>query len=208
MPPIHGRCLCGGVEFEIAGPLMAPLNCHCSQCRKQHGAAFRSRVRVQAKDFRWLKGEHLVKFYESSRGYQRGFCSACGSPIINRNGPNFLEAAGGISQNPRRNTVSRWRCSTIRRCGRRCTASSPARRRGSRSPTICRNIRNIRRCSQLHPPLQGEGRPPQAGGVGCAALPPARDLSTASTPHPPRFARRPPPPGKVENFVAASSLFY
>ena len=25
MPPIHGRCLCGGVEFEIAGPLMAPL---------------------------------------------------------------------------------------------------------------------------------------------------------------------------------------
>jgi hypothetical protein len=60
MPPIHGSCLCGGVEFEIAGPLTAPLNCHCSQCRKQHGAAFRSRVRVQSKDFRWLKGEHLV----------------------------------------------------------------------------------------------------------------------------------------------------
>lgn len=100
MPPIHGSCLCGGVEFEIAGPLTAPLNCHCSQCRKQHGAAFRSRVRVQAKDFRWLKGEHLVKFYESSRGYQRGFCSACGSPIINRNGPNFFEAAGGISPKP------------------------------------------------------------------------------------------------------------
>ncbi len=100
MPPIHGSCLCGGVKFEITGPLTAPLNCHCSQCRKQHGAAFRSRVRVQAKDFRWLQGEHLVKFYESSRGYQRGFCGECGSPIINRNGPNFLEAAGGISPNP------------------------------------------------------------------------------------------------------------
>jgi hypothetical protein len=37
---IHGSCLCGGVEFEIAGPLSAPLNCHCSQCRKQHGATF------------------------------------------------------------------------------------------------------------------------------------------------------------------------
>ena len=76
MPPIHGSCLCGGVEFEIAGPLTAPLNCHCSLCRKQHGAAFRSRVRVSAKDFRWLKGEHLVKFYESSRGYQRSGISA------------------------------------------------------------------------------------------------------------------------------------
>jgi hypothetical protein len=73
---IHGSCLCGGVKFEIAGPLTAPLNCHCSQCRKQHGSAFRSRVRVQAKDFRWLHGEHLVKFYESSRGYQRSGISA------------------------------------------------------------------------------------------------------------------------------------
>jgi hypothetical protein len=75
MTLIHGSCLCGGIKFEITGPLMAPLNCHCSQCRKQHGAAFRSRVRVQAKDFRWLQGEHLVKFYESPRGSQRGFCS-------------------------------------------------------------------------------------------------------------------------------------
>ena len=46
-----------------------------------------------AKDFRWLKGEHLVKFFESSRGYQRGFCSECGSPIINRNGPNWQPPA-------------------------------------------------------------------------------------------------------------------
>ena len=93
MPPIHGSCLCGGVKFEITGPLLAPLNCHCSQCRKQHGAAFRSRVRVAAKDFRFVAGEHLVKFYESPRGYQRGFCSDCGSPIINRSGPNWKPPA-------------------------------------------------------------------------------------------------------------------
>jgi hypothetical protein len=93
MSPIRGSCLCGGVAFEIAGPLTAPLNCHCSQCRKQHGAPFRSRVRVQAKDFRFLRGEHLVKFYESPRGYQRGFCSDCGSPIINRSGPNWQPPA-------------------------------------------------------------------------------------------------------------------
>ncbi len=99
MPPIHGHCLCGGVEFAIAGPLMAPLNCHCSLCRRQHGAAFRSRVRVLAKDFRWLKGEHLVKFFESSRGYQRGFCGECGSPIINRNGPNYLAPPADFPQN-------------------------------------------------------------------------------------------------------------
>jgi hypothetical protein len=93
MPPTHGSCLCGGIAFEITGPLLNPLNCHCSQCRKQHGAAFRSRVRIAAKDFRWLKGEHLIKYYESPRGYQRGFCSDCGSPIINRAGPNWTAPA-------------------------------------------------------------------------------------------------------------------
>ncbi len=89
MTPTRGSCLCGGVTFEIAGPLQNPLNCHCSQCRKQQGAAFRSRVRVAVSDFRWLSGEHLVKFYESPRGYLRGFCSECGSPIINKPGPNW-----------------------------------------------------------------------------------------------------------------------
>jgi len=93
MSPIRGRCLCGGIAFEIDGPLTAPMNCHCSQCRRQHGAAFRSRVRVAAKDFRFLAGEHLLKFYESSRGYQRGFCSDCGSPILNRVGPNWKASA-------------------------------------------------------------------------------------------------------------------
>src|ERR1700744_6390105 len=87
--PIRGSCLWGGIKFEIPGPLLAPLNCHCSQCRKQHGAAFRSRARVAAADFRWLEGEHLIKFYESPRGYQRGFCREGVSPIINRAVPNW-----------------------------------------------------------------------------------------------------------------------
>jgi hypothetical protein len=88
MTAIRGSCLCGGIQFEITGPLTSPLNCHCSQCRKQHGAAFRSRVRVRVEDFHWLQGERLLKCYESPRGYQRCFCSDCGSPIINRAGPN------------------------------------------------------------------------------------------------------------------------
>jgi hypothetical protein len=65
------------------------MNCHCSQCRKQHGAAFRSRVRIAAADLHWIAGEELIKFWESPRGYMRGFCSQCGSPVINKAGPNW-----------------------------------------------------------------------------------------------------------------------
>jgi hypothetical protein len=39
-------------------------------CRKQHGAAFRSRARVESSEFKWVQGEDLVTFY--------------GSPIINK----------------------------------------------------------------------------------------------------------------------------
>ena len=84
MPAIRGSCLCGGVKFEIAGALSPPSNCHCSKCRKQHGAAFRSRARVRQSDFKWVQGEELVTFYESTPGSFRGFCRICGSPILNK----------------------------------------------------------------------------------------------------------------------------
>jgi hypothetical protein len=84
MPSLHGSCLCRGVRFEITGPLRPARNCHCSMCRKQQGAAFRSAARISAADLRWIQGEDQVKFYESSPGTFRGFWGVCGSPIINR----------------------------------------------------------------------------------------------------------------------------
>ena len=81
---IRGSCLCGGITYEIRGPLTGALNCHCTMCRKAHGAAFRSRARVNAGDFELTRGDHLLTFYESSPGNHRGFCRVCGSPILSR----------------------------------------------------------------------------------------------------------------------------
>jgi hypothetical protein len=88
MPTIRGSCLCGGVKFTINGPLLRPLNCHCSFCRKQHGAAFRTRARVSRAHFIWDQGEALVAYYEATPGYRRGFCRVCGSPVLNRAEPH------------------------------------------------------------------------------------------------------------------------
>jgi hypothetical protein len=81
---LKGSCLCGSVRYEIDGLLDAALNCHCSMCRKAHGAAFRSRARIRAKDFRWVSGEAMITWFESSPGNHRGFCSRCGSPLLSR----------------------------------------------------------------------------------------------------------------------------
>ncbi len=81
---LRGSCLCDAVRYEVSGPLAGALNCHCSMCRKAHGAAFRSRAAVKAGHFRWVAGEALVTYYESSPGNHRGFCRVCGTPLLSR----------------------------------------------------------------------------------------------------------------------------
>jgi hypothetical protein len=78
---ISGSCLCGGVRYEIEEIIGPALNCHCSMCRKATGAAFRSRVAVSRKHFRWLTGEGLLTYYVSSPGTRRTFCRICGSTL-------------------------------------------------------------------------------------------------------------------------------
>ena len=81
MKSYHGSCLCGAIRYEIRGEIDGMLNCHCSDCRKSHGAAFRSRGGVSPSDFRFLEGESLMTRYEHRPGEFRSFCSICGSNI-------------------------------------------------------------------------------------------------------------------------------
>ena len=78
---IRGNCLCGGIQYEISGELRDLAFCHCSMCRRTLGAAFGTFARVCADEFRWLSGEDLVAFYESSPGVHRCFCRKCGSAL-------------------------------------------------------------------------------------------------------------------------------
>jgi hypothetical protein len=74
-----GGCACGAIRFTARGaPLRAGL-CHCMTCRKAHAAAFnpflvfrREQVKVTGRPIRW----------QSSPGYERLFCGACGSRVV------------------------------------------------------------------------------------------------------------------------------
>ena len=76
---IEGTCLCGALRYEIDGPLTSMMNCHCSMCRKQHGAAFATYAVAPASGFRWIAGEDQVVRYQSSAQGSRAFCGRCGS---------------------------------------------------------------------------------------------------------------------------------
>ncbi len=75
-----GSCLCGAVQFEVDAPLRQVTGCHCTMCRKQtgHFLAFTS---VWPENFR-LTEERGLKWYRSSEGLQRGFCTECGSVLL------------------------------------------------------------------------------------------------------------------------------
>lgn len=74
---ISGACLCGGLRYQVEGPMRSLVHCHCSMCRKHHGAPFASFVRGATAGFRWLAGESTVVTYRSSADGVRPFCPTC-----------------------------------------------------------------------------------------------------------------------------------
>lgn len=81
--PILGQCLCGATRFAFDLPTKWVAHCHCTMCRRAHGAAFVTWVGVESPQFRWLADGDL-RWYTSSTGAERGFCAHCGSPIAFR----------------------------------------------------------------------------------------------------------------------------
>ena len=79
---LKGRCECGTVTFEIESGIQALSHCHCSMCRRLHGAAFATFATVDRCAFRILSGEPQLAHYRSSVDVVRTFCSECGSTLI------------------------------------------------------------------------------------------------------------------------------
>ena len=78
---ILGSCLCGAVRFTQRGPFTHLTHCHCSICRKHHGAPFATDVASPLDGFQLLAGSDRMGRYDSSPGLYRPFCLTCGSVL-------------------------------------------------------------------------------------------------------------------------------
>lgn len=76
----RGHCLCGGVAYEVRGPLRDVVNCHCSQCRRTHGH-LGAYTNARRSDLAMTEASGL-KWYRSSAAVRRGFCQACGASLF------------------------------------------------------------------------------------------------------------------------------
>jgi len=84
MSQLQSTCLCGGVRITGTLPSLWLAHCHCSQCQRAHGAAFVTWIGMRADGCTVHDGEHLLRWYASSPGAERGFCSRCGSSLAFR----------------------------------------------------------------------------------------------------------------------------
>ncbi len=78
---LQGKCQCGEVRYQAAGEITDLSHCHCSMCRKLHGAAFVTFAGVSRESFEWTRGDAALQTYASSDAIDRFFCGNCGSQL-------------------------------------------------------------------------------------------------------------------------------
>lgn len=94
-----GQCLCGGVRYEVRGPLRDVIECHCKTCRRFSGGLWNATTAWRG-DLTILESGSL-KWYQSSTHVKRGFCGTCGSSLFwNRDDREYMGITAGTLNEP------------------------------------------------------------------------------------------------------------
>jgi hypothetical protein len=79
---VRGSCLCGAVQFEVAGEFEPRSYCHCASCKRLSGGAATANARARSDSIRVTAGRELVSTYQPDEGSAKTFCSVCGSNLF------------------------------------------------------------------------------------------------------------------------------
>lgn len=77
---VTGGCQCGAVRYRATAMLDNAHLCHCRMCQKAVGNLFAALVAAPKDALAWTRGKPTV--FMSSEHVERGFCSACGTPLF------------------------------------------------------------------------------------------------------------------------------
>ncbi len=73
------------MRFEVGEQPTVASYCHCSRCQRRTGTGSSAQARVAGSSFRLVAGEDLVRAWRPDRGFEKAFCSVCGSALFSRN---------------------------------------------------------------------------------------------------------------------------
>lgn len=97
-----GACLCGAVRFTATLPPKWVAHCHCTRCRRAHGAAFVTWAGFEETDVAVDDSESQLRHFVAPEGGTRIFCSRCGSPMFfqSPNWPGEMHIAFALFADP------------------------------------------------------------------------------------------------------------
>jgi hypothetical protein len=80
--PLHGRCGCGAVRFEVRAPFVSSRYCHCRRCQRRTGTACSASGRIGRADFAITSGADLIRWWEPPDGMPKAYCVECGGHLF------------------------------------------------------------------------------------------------------------------------------
>ena len=119
MMKIDGGCHCGEITFTAEVDPNGVRICHCTDCQKMSGSAFRAVIAAPAESFRLTGGQprSYIKIADSGNRRRHAFCGTCGSPIFacaEADPPSYTLRVGTIAQRRELSpNVQIWRGSAL-----------------------------------------------------------------------------------------------
>ena len=92
---LAGECFCRAVRYAVADAFAYALNCHCSNCRRTTGAAFKPFAGIARDQLGIVDGEDNLLIVGDAAGHD-AHCGTCGSLLYSVvRGGGFVHVAMG-----------------------------------------------------------------------------------------------------------------
>jgi len=98
---LAGKCFCGAVQYAVADQFAYAANCHCSNCRRTTGSAFKPFAGIERHKLRLTRGEDNLMRVGDENGNDT-HCKLCGSLLYSvvRDGAYVHVAMGTLVDDP------------------------------------------------------------------------------------------------------------
>ncbi|MBD1574096.1 GFA family protein [Vibrio sp. S17_S38] len=98
---LNGSCYCRIVKYEVADEFEYALNCHCSNCRRTTGSAFKPFAGIRTEKLSIVCGADKLLVYGDNKT-NNTHCKICGSLIYSlvRDGEYVHVPLGTLLDNP------------------------------------------------------------------------------------------------------------
>jgi hypothetical protein len=99
---LTGSCLCGAVRYRVADEFRYAQNCHCSDCRRATGAAFKPFAGIERAKLSLEGDGGPVLIFGDARANHDVHCNTCGSLLYSvvRDGAFVHVALGSLREAP------------------------------------------------------------------------------------------------------------